>query len=73
MSNWAARALVTSSSRAELQLDQGLADPLVVLRGVLEGVLQGLGADDLPVDQDLADFLFLSGHVLAASTNQVRI
>ena len=56
---------------AKLQLDQSLADPLAVLGGVLQGVRQGVGVDQAPTEQDVADFLALSGHWFPPVTERI--
>ena len=47
---------------AELQLDQGVADPLVVLFAKRERFGQRIGGNHFPFDEHLAEFLPFPGH-----------
>ena len=54
-----ARRLEDVVLAAQLEVHQGLADAKALGLGVVEGVLDLLGVDDAPLDQQLAEALIL--------------
>jgi hypothetical protein len=54
--------LVDVALRAQFQVGQGLADAQALGLGVVERLIDFLGGDDAPFDEDFAQLLLLLGH-----------